>query len=116
MLYSTLLNFCLKVHDDLCESNHFPIILENIQSSDNEKLHYTNVKRLLSICTNNWRITSNIFLNISDTVLKTNETNIHCLYIANYTSGAGTVQHSGAKECKPGFWWSSSGSIYLSVI
>lgn len=92
----------MKVHDDLYESDHFPIILENIQSSDKEQIHDTNVKMFLIICTNNWRITSNIFLNISDTVFKTNETNIHCLYIVNYTSGSGTTQHSGANEFRSG--------------
>ena len=54
MLYSTLLNLCLKVHDDVCESDHFPIILKNLQSS-NKNIHDTNVKRLLDISTNNFR-------------------------------------------------------------
>ena len=74
---SLLLDFSWKVHDDLCGSDHFPIILENLFPSPSEKparykFDKANWPLFEQLCRDELKI--GIFENIYEPVLKFNET------------------------------------------
>ena len=74
---SLLLDFSWRVHDDLCGSDHFPIIIENLFPSSSKrpsrwKFDKANWPLFEQLCFNELR--TEIFENIFDPILKFNET------------------------------------------
>ena len=49
---SLLLDFSWKVHDELCGNDHFPIIMESLNSTVGERLRGINLTKLTGPCTN----------------------------------------------------------------